>query len=194
MTATTANFALRYPTAGDRPCDGAEQIKNLRDDIYGYLDTYLTQMQRQRALPVVAVTYSGTLTFNQFIPWTSVEQDDVEAVDLVLQRNAIFLGNDSHPDRVGTYMYGIDITYNETDFAFACSIVDVILTPNTHDARAYDVTGTSMNFAIEIPALPTWLGNSALLHVPAETMVQGRSTCFGNNAFARMWAIRIGEP
>lgn len=188
MTATTPNLGLRYPTATDKPCDGWQQIRDLRNDIYNVMDGYLTDMQRQRALPMVVVTYSGPLGFSQFIPWTTVEQDDIEAADLILQRNAIFLGKDNHPDRIGTYIYGLSVTYFEED----CQLVDVILTPNTYDARAYDFSG-AFGFSTD-PDYPPWVGNSALLKVSTETMVQARSVCFSANAFARMWAVRIGEP
>lgn len=189
MTATTANFDLRYPTGTDKPCDGWQQIKDLRDDVYNHLDGFLTDALRQKTLPMVSVTYNGPLTFNQLIPWNSVEQDDVEAVDLIVQRNAIFLGKDSHPDRIGTYLYGVSYSSAEDDSL--CSSIDVILTPNTFDARAYDVSPAN-TFTIAQGA--PWVGNSALLKVPSQVMVQVNSLCGGANMFARLWAVRIGEP
>jgi hypothetical protein len=189
MTATTANFALRYPQSTDKPCDGGDQIRALRDDIYGHLDTFLTDALRQKSLPMVSVTYNGPLTYNQLIPWNAVEQDDVEAVDLIVQRNAIFLGKGGHPDRIGTYIYGTSYASAEDDSL--CTVLDVILTPNTFDARAYDIQpGNTFTIFNGAP----WLGNSALLKVPSEVMVQVNSLCSGANMFARLWAVRIGEP
>lgn len=203
MTATTANVGLHYPTGTDKPCDGAAQINTLRDDIYNLLDTFDRSIKRQTAgtLPMVSITYTGdpvllqdpgsSTTTTPFTPiiFNTIEQDDLQAADMIVKNDGITLG--SSPDMYGTYIYGFQVIAN-ADEGWTSKVV-----PNTYDAVALDIAEQQSWDENNINNVPCHAA-TALLPVPVKTTVGpglNLSTLFGPVTlyFARLWAVRLGK-
>lgn len=204
MTALTPKMDLRYPTGTDRPCDGWQQINDLGDDIYAHLNTFDTRLTQLRTLPMVAVAWQSPTP--QHIPASSgvtpalvlfntVEQDDLQAADLIVDNTGFTLGMTEEAE--GTYIYGFDIVFNGGVAAQpfpGASWFDIVLTPNTYNARALDAD----QHEIWDPVYPnSYFSGSALLPVNGSTRIQaGRleNNVGGTNVvFARLWAVRIGD-
>lgn len=186
MTAFTPNMQLPYPTGSDRPCDGFQQITDLRNAIYDNLDLLYAGMVRQQEPPMLSVTATGPQSDGLLLKWQTVEQDDVNAIDLVVDNDAVILGKGNAPETLGTYIYGVNIEY-----PYSCIGFDVTLTPNTYDARPYDF---DQGWA-EAPPDLIWSLGSALLRVNVETKIEiNLLMCGLGFTFARLWAVRIGEP
>lgn len=84
MTATTANFALPYPTGTDAPCDFADQWCDFTDALQVVIDGF--QAVIDRTVPVIPiarmeVTTPVTLVSGSEIPFDSVTSDTVGWVD-----------------------------------------------------------------------------------------------------------------
>jgi hypothetical protein len=199
MSATTTNFALRYPTGGDRPCDAAQQLNDLRDDIYDVLDRFSDTMDRHLPgdLPLASVAYIGDPLFvpadNNFpTKFNTVEQDDLRAADLITRNNGIILG--SVPDFYGTYLYGFTTTVDGSEGWQAK------LTPDTYTVPAFDDVGATTIEWVETNAGPSYSA-TALLRVTSPVLVQtftgiGQVTGGGfinlTLRFSRLWAVRLG--
>ena len=202
MTATTPNYALRYPTGGDRPCDGAQQLNDLRDDIYDVLDGFantIDQLVPAGDLPMASIAYIGPPILipadNNFpMPYNTVEQDDIQGADLITFNNGLILG--STPDWYGTYLYGF-VTTCDTSLGWK-----TILTPDPYTQVAAEAIGSTDTEWVEAGASPSFAA-TALARVTAPTRVQG-STGVGQLTgvpptfidltmrFTRLWAVRLG--
>lgn len=208
MTATTPKFGLHYPTGTDKPCDGCTQINTLRDDIFAALDTISNTIALEQPgdLPMASIAYIGDpliwpadnlrpLIFN------SVEQDDIQAADLITRNSALLLG--SSPAYYGTYMYGFTTT---TDHGTTGSTISnegwqIRLNPDTYTEPAFDDVDISTMEWVDTTQPPTF-AQAALLVVTAPTLLTampgiGQLAAGGGFEsivirFSRMWAIRLG--
>ena len=202
MTATTPNYALRYPTGGDRPCDGYQQLNDLRDDIYDVLDgfdTTIGQLVPAGDLPMASVAYIGDPIIipadNNFpMFYNTVEQDDIQGADLITFNNGLILG--STPNWYGTYLYAF-VTTCDTSLGWKA-----ILNPDPYAFVADDVIGSTDTEWVEAGAYPSF-SSTAIARVTTLTRLQGATgvgqltgspSVFLNLTmrFTRLWAVRLG--
>lgn len=185
MTATTPKLGLRYPTGGDAPCDGGQQLIDLRDDIWGHLNDYNDIIERQRDLPMVSVAYSGAQLVppgNPGVRFNSVEQDDIRGADLIADANQITLGQ---PGFEGAYLTGFMIAIQVVESVFPQMIGDMVNTypPYDTDIGSYGVL-----------TVPPILSGSTLALIGGPTTMRLNHTGVDPEivTFARLWAVRIG--
>lgn len=202
MTGTTTNYALRYPTGSDRPCDGAQQLNNLRDDIYDVLDDFADTIDDHIPagdLPMASVAYLGDPIFipsDNTVPvfYNTVEQDDIQAADLITFNNGLILG--STPEWYGTYLYGF-ITTCDGAGGWQAKLV-----PDPYGMPAADGQGTPDPEWVEAGAPPSFAA-TALARVVAPTRIQGFNGILQLTGvppvplnmtlrFTRLWAVRLG--
>lgn len=185
MTATTPKLGLRYPQGTDSPCEGGQQLIDLRDDIYAYLDDYTGIVARQADLPMVSVAWAGPgqLLPEGNVPFHIVEQDDLRAADLITASDRIVLGQ---PGFEGTYLAGFMIAGEEEPIFEAAMVGDTVNTFTPIDADL-DSWWLDPNFTIYYPTM----SGSTLALIGGPTVMTLSPAPFFIQ-MARMWAVRIG--
>lgn len=191
MTATTTKLGLRYPTGSDSPCEGGQQIIDLRDDIYGYLDAYTDVVTRQADLPMVSVAWLGAPQVvlagtGDRVRFDTVEQDDVRAADLTTASDQIVLGQ---PGFEGTYLTGFMVALAAAADGYTQDMSgDMIATysPVDFDLDHFFQFGTP-------PGNPVMSGSTLALIGGPTTMKLFHTGLDQVIVLARLWAVRIGS-
>lgn len=197
MTSTTS-LGLRYPTGTDKPCDGWQQITDLRNDIYDRLDAQYDDLLAALDPPMAAVVWDGPdqLWVGGPMIFNTVEQDNLRAADLIVRNNGLVLGKDNDPDLLGTYIFGFSITATGVNTWRAAP------DPDPETTRALDA---AQYMRWEIPGQMPWMGASTLIRIQTETVIKIDAAnsdadcdppilfCPINISFARLWALRIGD-
>lgn len=208
MAGATTHFALPYPTGGDQPCQGADQITNLSDAIFNQLDTFndIITMQKPGDLPMASVAYIGDPIVwpadNYFaVIFNTVEQDDIRAADLITKNNALTLG--ITPDLYGTYLYGFT-TICDTSAGWQIRLLSDFAA-NALLLPAFDGWDNPTSGEWVDATQPPCFAASALLRVNAANApvtvqsMTGIGQLSGSSSyvnmtlrFSRLWAVRLG--
>jgi len=185
MTALTTKLGLRYPTGTDSPCEGGQQIIDLRDDIYSHLDDYVDTVARQADLPMVSVAWLGApqLFSTGTVRYNTVEQDDLRAADLTTAADQVVLGK---PGFEGTYLVGFLVQGEQTNGYTMNMSGDMISTFSPYD-QDMDSWWRDTSLTLLYPML---CGSSlALIGGPTTLTLSPPAFLI---SLARMWAVRIG--
>ena len=186
MTAITPQMALRYPTGSDAPCDGGQQIIDLRDDIFARLDTFADITARQSDLPMVSVSFTGTQAVPLSTPifFDTVEQDDIRAADLITDSTVLILGQ---PGFEGVYLTGFMVRITATRGVYQSMTGGIDDTENPFDQDS----GSFWQRATDLPIMcGSTLGQ---IFGPTEMQLSHIEVATQTVTFARMWAVRIGS-
>lgn len=188
MTATTAKMGLRYPTGTDAPCDGGQQIMDLRDDIYADLDLFTQFTARQKDLPTACVSFQGTQSWPSGVKlrFDTIEQDDVRAADLNTNAAILTLGQ---PGFEGVYLTGFMVRVDAVNAVTLSQPLSGVVAPL--DPRDVDHSSFWLRPNQTVNPIRCASGLTQVVTATQMGLVQNEST--RTVTFARMWAVRVGS-